>query len=163
MNSRDLVSRFCSNICMWRQSCFNVAHFRSRSSSIFATLTFSLRFFFFCFYLSFFLSTCPWCHNILFLWPAHPLHFASLSLLFSPKHSVFCRQTQLIAHYVMLTVAQPGDRTQCAVRRTTSTVVSRQRLCVVVLYVLGLPTAGYCFPVSDELWGCEVSFDDPVA
>lgn len=148
-SSGEPLSRFCSNIRNLRQTCFNLARFRSRSSSIFATQTFSLRiFFFFSFYL-FLVSQ----HFI-----SYRLHnrctLLRFSLLFSPKHSVFCRQIQLIPHYVMVTVALPGDRTQCTVRsRTTSTVVSRQRSCVVVsvLCVVGLPTAANYFPVSDEL------------
>ena len=125
VNSREPVSRFCSNISMWRQNCFNLARFRSRSSSIFATLKFSLGIFFF-------FVLVPGITTFYFLSLHNRCTLLRFSLLFSPKHSVFCRQTQLIPHYVMLTVALPGDRTQRAVRRTTSTVVIRQRLCVVV-------------------------------
>jgi hypothetical protein len=69
-----------------------------------------------------------------FLSPAKPLPIVPLHVLrFSQQHSaVFCRQTQLIQRYVMVTVALPSDRTRCSFRgRGTSAVVCRQRLCVV--------------------------------
>ena len=74
VNSCEPVSRFNSNISTWRQSCFNLARFRSRSSSIFATLTFSLSifpfslFFFYLFLVSQHFISYP---------PPQPLHTCS--------------------------------------------------------------------------------------